>query len=131
MTDRRSLLRGLAVLPTLTAPAALAAIAPEHALDAEFLALEAELHALDAETERMGRVTGDRDIDEHPGYQDVEDRRFAVLAAIASTPAETQAGIVAKARVLKSRGVVEDYTATGEISASMADDVLRLLGAAV
>lgn len=131
MTNRRSLLRGLAVMPALAAPAAIATTAPQPALDVELLALEAELHALDADIDRMAHVTGDRDIDEHPGYEEAEDRRFAVLAAIAVLRARTQAGIVAKARILKSRRVVEDYISTGEISASMADDVLRLLGEVV
>ena len=129
MTDRRSLLRGLALLPAFTTSAALAAIAPEQqTTDDELLTLVAEFLALDAEIERMSLATGDRDLNEQPGYREAEDRRFEAIDAIVALPARTQAGVVAKARMLKVRSVVEDYTATGEISASMAADVLRLHG---
>ncbi len=46
-------MQGLAVLPAMTAPAALAAVGSAPLAAAELLALEAELHALDIETDRM------------------------------------------------------------------------------
>ena len=130
-TSRRALLQGLAITSAFAAPAALAATTPAQSADAELLALEADLHRLDATIAGMARASAGRDLDEMPGHDDAETCRFEVLDALARVPAFTLAGIAAKARVLKTRDVEEDYMSTCEIAASMADDVLRLLGTTV
>ncbi len=58
-----------------------------------------------------------RDLDQIPGYPDLDDRRIAALARLSSTQAHDMAGLLAKARVIVLRakrvGVDADPLAFG------------------
>jgi hypothetical protein len=59
------------------------------------------------------------------GYIDAEERRFTALESLATIRAQSPEGIVAKARALKARSLVEDIDRQAAIAASLADDMLR------
>ena len=72
--------------------------------------------------------TYDRDCDQIPGYEATEAPWRSALVQIADYPAQTWAGIVAKAEVIKTQSVWQDRDLSESIGDSIAEDVLRLAG---
>ena len=68
------------------------------------------------------------DCDQIPGYEATEAPWRSALVEIADHPAQTWAGIVAKAEVIKTQSVWHDRDLSESIGDSIAEDVLRLAG---
>jgi hypothetical protein len=96
-------------------------------VDAELIDAAARVAASDAAIEQLHKAFGD-DADDRKDYQQIEEERTDALDLLAETPARSLDGMQAKAATLKRRQVEEDPGATGAIAASLADDVLRLIG---
>jgi hypothetical protein len=60
-------------------------------------------------------------------YRDLENRRLAAIEILATTPAQSREGIIAKAKALGHRMLAEDPDRHVEVGMSLADDVLRYL----
>jgi hypothetical protein len=67
---------------------------------------------------------GDR-VDGKTDFIEAEERRFAVLDCLATIQASSPAGMVAKARAIKTVSIAEDPDRQVAIAASLADDVIR------
>ena len=52
-------------------------------------------------------------------------RRDEVLDGLATVPARSEEGMMAKAAALNERGLIDDYQGHGEIAVSLPDDVRR------
>ena len=66
------------------------------------------------------------DYDDMPGARAIEDRRWAVLEALATIKATSFRGCCAKARALNTRGVREDLESHEAIGDALAQDLLSL-----
>lgn len=87
-------------------------------------------HDIEAEISALCEAHTGVDCDAMPGWSKLEGRRSVLLYQITETPAVTLAGIAAKARVLQVDTVEAEYQWIDVLSASIADDVLRLHGGA-
>lgn len=94
--------------------------------DAELLSASVELTTLDLGID--GYLTKHPDALEEtdPEFKALEDRRWAVLDLLASTPAHTVEGMRVKAEALELKPILDDHETMGAIAASLADDVRRL-----
>ena len=131
---RRGLLRGaaplaigLTVVPTMAMAAQAAPLTPNDVrLTALADAYEAAEAACVAHTEaHRGRPTAESDT----AFDDLSDRFGPIEAEMTATPADTMAGVVAKARVFQIP-TMREYPAS-EVLLSLVDDVWRLFGGAV
>jgi hypothetical protein len=86
-----------------------------------------EMQTRDAAINHLHEKYGD-DADSRGDYRQLEVERFAALETLRAEGARTSNGIVAKAEAVSERRLVEDYKRHGEISASLAADVLRYFG---
>jgi hypothetical protein len=93
--------------------------------DLELTTARRALQSTDKTIAALCRKFGD-DIDKRPEYQAAENRRDRALELLANTRASSPAGMVAKARALKT--LDDDLDRQAAIAASLADDVLRHLG---
>jgi hypothetical protein len=91
--------------------------------DLELVTAYRELQSSDLALVRLYKQLGD-DADSKRPYRAAEDRRDDALEALASIPAGSPDGMIAKARALQQPDVeYSNYYAA--IAASLADDVLR------
>ena len=63
-------------------------------------------------------------------FEEADKRRETALQNLATIPAESPEGMIAKAKALKAASIVEDYDRQAAIAVSLADDVLRYFGRA-
>ena len=115
--------------PVLGAAAAMMVPPPAEAFaraaDARLVALVDELET--GGTALVALAKGDpRDCDQIEGYSAAEARLSSIVSELYETRAQSMAGVVAVARALTVRFVSEDYQATGDLAANLADDILRL-----
>lgn len=130
---RRAALRGSAVAalglaagvaPAMAAPLALSAN------DARLVAIADELAALEQETHAYVTSKGGRgwDPDDDPAWDALLDGFGPREVEMAGLPADTMAGVLAKARASRQSSVAG---CENGIDASVVDDVLRLFGGLV
>ncbi len=98
--------------------------------DARLMSHCAKFHDLEAVISALCDGYPGVNCDAMPGWNELEGRQSVVLYEITETPAATLAGIAAKARVLQVNTVREDFEWIDVLSASIANDVIRLHGGA-
>jgi hypothetical protein len=96
--------------------------------DAKLTTATNEMIAATAELIRFhdAHKENEPDVDTRSDYRRADARRDKALAILATTPAQSWSGILAKASVLQERSLIEDWTRHGKIATSLADDLLRL-----
>ena len=70
-----------------------------------------------------------RDTEDVPGFDGLADRQAELVGLICATPAQTLAGVVAKARCARLRPSEQGFDAALFLALSACDDLLRLDGA--
>jgi hypothetical protein len=80
--------------------------------------------------ERLHDKHGD-DAESREDYTDADGKRWDAIDILATKPARSSNGLVAKAEVLTDRRLSEDFTSHGRIATSLGEDVLRYFGARV
>jgi hypothetical protein len=63
-------------------------------------------------------------------FEEADKRRETALQTLATIPAKSPEGMIAKAKALKAASIVEDYDRQAAIAMSLADDVLRYFSGA-
>ena len=119
----------LAAAPVVALPALASTIAPAKG-DARLLAHCKKFYDIEEAISALCDAYPNADCDRMPGWGELEGRRSVVLYQITERRASTLAGIAAKAKVLQVDTVREDFDWTDALSASIADDVIRLHGEA-
>ena len=67
----------------------------------------------------------DKELEGKNEFEEADKRRETALQSLATIPAESPEGMIAKAKALKAASLVEDYDPQAAIAVSLADDVLR------
>jgi len=98
--------------------------------DLELSIAVSEMQNLDEAIDQLHKDHGD-DADGRDDYHQLEAKRDAALNTLADTSARSSNGMIAKAKALTERRVIEDYQAHGYIGTSLANDVLRYFGASI
>jgi hypothetical protein len=112
--------------PPLCPIARLPVAAPTSAAqsDAELAGAARELDAADQALGDLHRKYGD-DADCREDYLDLDARRGTCIATLITVSAKSVTGIQAKAVVLRSRRMIEDYRQHQQIAVSLADDLVE------
>jgi hypothetical protein len=96
-------------------------------MDLDVINATTHMQNADAAIDRLHKQYDDADCRDDYYQHNVE--RDTALEVLRSTRTRTWSGIVAKAEAVSDRRLIEDYARHGEISASLAADVLRYFGA--
>ena len=75
------------------------------------------------------RQNRDADCEDVPGFLELEDRYHKAINALVKTPARSFEGIAAKARAVGHPRLCEDYRRHRVVAVSLAQDILKYLGA--
>lgn len=105
-------------------------IAGFSAADSQLVTAVREIQILDLRIQELHDKFGD-DADGRDDYHEMEARRDEVLEILATIPARSHEGLVAKAEALTQRRLIEDFERHGAVASSLADDVLRYFGARI
>jgi hypothetical protein len=92
--------------------------------DLELTTAHRDLLELDHAIAQLYNRLGDT-IDGDPDFLHAEEWRGAALERLATVPAVSPAGLVAKAKALTTLSLTEDPDRTSAIAASLADDVIK------
>ena len=93
-------------------------------MDAQLVTAHRRLELLDLTIAALCKKFGD-DVDGQHPYWTAENRRDGALERLATIPARSPDGMVAKARALKAVSVADDIDRQAAIATSLAGDVVR------
>jgi len=91
--------------------------------DVELVEAAAGLDSTDRAIEDMHKKHGD-DADSRDDYHALEETRDEHIATLITVPATSTVGIQAKASVLRSQRMIEDYNRHQQVAVSLAEDIL-------
>jgi hypothetical protein len=88
-----------------------------------------EIQVADATIDQLYKLHGD-EADGRDDFLQTEAQRDKAIEVLATVPATSQHGMIAKAQVLSEKSLIGDWQWHGKIAVSLATDVLRYFGAA-
>jgi hypothetical protein len=97
--------------------------------DTELRKARDEMQVADATIDQLHKLHGN-EADGRDDYLQTEAQRDEALDVLATVPATSQHGMIAKAQALSEKRLIEDWQGHGKIAVSLASDVLRCFGAA-